>query len=182
MSNPIERVHRVLNTIFRIYLKRDDPEWEAVLPMALLAYNTKVNSTTGVTPNEAWLGREAKIPLDLILPQPDERFGTVNEQVLITIRRFNLMYEHMRKNAGARIRRNTSLYSGKNNPFNCGDWIWYFSSRQVVGKSKKLTNNWIGPMTVQEVISPVLVQLGPALFEGRSFVAHITRCRVYTSP
>ena len=37
-------------------------------------------------------------------------------------------------------------------------------------------------MTVQEVISPVLVQLGPALFEGRSFVAHITRCRVYTSP
>ena len=37
-------------------------------------------------------------------------------------------------------------------------------------------------MTVQEVISPVLVQLGPALFVRHSFVAHITRCRVYTSP
>ena len=38
--------------------------------MACFAYNTKVNQTTGVSPFEAWMGRKAKMPIDLIIPHP----------------------------------------------------------------------------------------------------------------
>ena len=59
-SNSVERWHRTLNAILRTHLDREDPGWPRVLPMAVLAYNTKVNSTTGVTPQLAWTGREEK--------------------------------------------------------------------------------------------------------------------------
>ena len=37
-------------------------------------------------------------------------------------------------------------------------------------------------MIVKEKIAPVLIKITLALFVGRSIVAHITRCRLYTTP
>ena len=40
----------------------------------------------------------------------------------------------------------------------------------------------MGPYTVLRELNQVLVEIKPALFEGRSIVAHITRLRLYTTP
>ena len=60
--------------------------------MALLAYNSKVNTATGVSPMLAWTSREAELPIDLILPQSEESYSNLNEQVLITGKRFQLTF------------------------------------------------------------------------------------------
>ena len=180
-SNTVERFHRTLNTLFRLYLERDDPEWFHVLPMAVLAYNSKVNTATGVTPMEAWTGREATLPIDLVLPQPERPDLNENEQAETTMRRFRLLYEHMRKQQGAQIRRNAAAYSGKKSIFSEGDWVWYFSTRKGQ-KPTKMTNQWVGPYMILRELNAVLVEITPALFTGRSLVAHITRLRLYTTP
>ena len=180
-SNSVERFHRTLNALFRVYLDREDPEWVHCLPMAILAYNSKVCSATGVTPMEAWTGREAKLPIDLVLPQPESTNPLENEQCQVTMKRFHTLYQYMRKQQGAQIRRNAAAYTGQENIYNPGDWVWYFSTRKT-GKPDKIQNSWIGPFEVIKGLNQVLVEIHPALFTGRSIVAHITRLRLYTTP
>ena len=54
--NIVERFHQSLNQIMRIYMSREDKEWEEFVSIVALAYNTKVNAATGVTPFKAWMG------------------------------------------------------------------------------------------------------------------------------
>ena len=180
-SNSVERFHRTLNQLFRIYLSRDDPEWYHVLPMCVLAYNSKVNSATGVTPMEAWTGREATLPIDLVLPQPERSDQNENEQAEVTLRRFKILYDYMRRQQGAQIRRNAAAYTGRSSIYTEGDWVWYFSTRRGE-KPSKITNQWVGPYCVKKELNQVLVEITPALFTGRNIVAHITRLRLYTTP
>ena len=60
---------------------REDPNWITYLPALTLACNTKEHSATGVTPSLAFLGRELRLPVDLLLglTHPDNR--TVTEHV-----------------------------------------------------------------------------------------------------
>ena len=69
----LERFHRTLNSILRVMLNREDTEWVRFLPAATLAYNTKEHSATGVTPFSGMFGRQCKLPIDLIIPTPDEK-------------------------------------------------------------------------------------------------------------
>ena len=43
-----------------------------------LAYNTKVHSTTKITPFMAMFRREAKLPIDLILPYQRKMLNYIN--------------------------------------------------------------------------------------------------------
>ena len=61
-------------------MDRDDKEWSRYLPAMVMAYNTKVNASTGMTPYYATFGREARLPVDLILPTPGEEPQTLNDQ------------------------------------------------------------------------------------------------------
>ena len=130
---------------------------------------------------EAWTGREATLPIDLVLPQPERPDQNENEQAEVTRRRFRLLYEYMRKQQGAQIRRNATAYTGRGSIYTCGDWVWYFSTRSGT-KPKKIVNQWVGPYVVKQELNAVLVEITPALFTGRSLVAHITRLRLYTTP
>ena len=181
-SNPVERFHRTLNQIMRIFLQREDPGWYRYLPMACLAFNTKVNMTTGVTPFEGHMGRNCRLPIDLILPQPQKRYETVQESVQDTIDRFHEMYQFMRRNQEATFQRNARLYTGKEHKFKNGDTVWYFCTRRVPGKPLKITDQWIGPYRVVGQPAPVLLRLKPADYEGEEVVVHVTRVRHYTGP
>ena len=181
-SNPVERFHRTLNQIMRVFLHREDPGWYKYLPMACLAYNTKVSKTTGVTPFEAWMGRPCRLPIDLILPQPQRRYETVQESVQATIDRFHEMYRFMRNSQEATFQRNAKLYTGKTYAFKQGDIVWYFCTRRVPGKPTKITDQWVGPYKVVGQPAPVLLQLKPADYEGEEVVVHVTRVRTYYGP
>ena len=45
-----------------------------------------------------------------------------------------------------------------------------------------MVNQWVGPYNVLRELNAVLVEITPALFSGRSLVAHVTRLRLYTTP
>ena len=87
-----------MNMMMRTFLEREDREWSKYVPAMVMAYNTKVNSATGVTPFFATFGREARLPVDLVLPTPDEDERTINDHVAVTLKRFNRIYAYMRAN------------------------------------------------------------------------------------
>ena len=113
--------------------------------MATFAFNTKVNSSTGVTPFEAWMGRPAKLPIDLVIPTPDQQWVNTDAYIQETLMRFREMYAFMQKHTEATFRRNARLYAGKTNVYQVDDLIWVFSKRKVPGKPNKITDGWTGP-------------------------------------
>ena len=126
-SNVIERFHRTLNQILRLYMDRNDPKWERVIKMAVLAYNTKASSATGITPYEAWMGRRARLPIDLVLPVPGYQYENEHEYITDTLRRFHLIYRYVRAKSEASIHRNASPYSGATTHYQVGDLVWVYT-------------------------------------------------------
>ena len=176
-SNLVERFHRVMNAIMRCYMDRGDRNWESYIPMCCFAYNTKINSTTGVTPFEAFLGRPAKLPIDLVIPAPQKVYGDENEFIKETERRFQTMYAYMKERSEAGFRRTAKLYSGNPDHFQEGDLCWVFTKRKVEGKPQKITDAWLGPYRVLGKPAACLLKVEPADVDGRSFVVHMSRVR-----
>ena len=174
-SNLIERFHRTLNMIMRTHLAREDAGWARFLPMATFAFNTKVNSTTGMTPFEAWMGRPAKLPIDLVIPTPDHKWANVDAYIQETLVRFQEMYAFMRKHTEATFQRNARLYTGNANNFQIDDLVWVFSKRKIPGKPNKITDGWTGPYRVVSKPAEVLLEVTPAGVEGRAVTVHAAR-------
>ena len=121
-------------------------------------YSGKVNVSTGVTPSLAFLGREAKLPIDLILQTPEVTFPTQSHCVSELLSRYQKVYNYTQKVQGGVIRQNANLYSGLAK-FKPGDLVWYFSVRPPApvkneqSKHAKHTNPWIGPWVVETKVS-----------------------------
>ena len=178
-SNLVERFHRTLNQILRIYMTREEKSWDRYVDTAAFAYNTKINESTSTTPFEAFMGRPAKLPIDLVLPTPQQRYENEAAYVQDTMHRFERMYEHMRRHTEARFRRNARGYTGNLEDYKPGDLVWCFTQRKIPGKPGKITDSWIGPYEVLEQLSAVLLSLKPAATAGKAIVVHRTRVRRY---
>ena len=172
-SNPVERLHRTLNQSMRVFMQRGDINWPHYVPGFLMAYNSKVNSATQVTPHMAFYGREVRLPVDLVLPPPEKQ--GVNEHVAAMLKRMQYMYDYVRQNNEAIIRRNASGYSAEKFNFKVGDKVLYLSPRKVAGKPAKLVDAWIGPYTVVKKITDVLYRIKPTDYEGPSIAVHGAR-------
>ena len=179
-SNAVERFHRTLNQMLRIYLDRDSVEWEPHLPTALFAYNTKVHSATGVSPYFALLGREPRMPIDLLVRLPEEGELPLADFSKDLKKRFRVMAEYIRRNNEGVISRNSHQYEGTAHDWKVGDLVWYFLPRKLPGKPAKLTNQWTGPFKVTTVVAGVLVKIKPANSEGDERIVHVTRLKPYT--
>ena len=177
-SNQVERVHRTLNVFLRMSLETEDKNWDRNLPFFTLAYNSKRHSSTGVTPNLAFLGREANLPVDLMVKPPDEK-QDVHQNIRNMLDRIRKMFKHIQSTGDAVVRRNASQYSGRKNPYQTEDLVWYLVPRRVPGKPAKICNSWMGPFRVVKRVSEVLLEITPAGFTGKKYTVHISRIREY---
>ena len=172
-SNGVERMHRTLNQLMRLHLDREDIGWTRVLPAAMMAYNSKVHSSTNVTPFFAMYGREMRLPIDIVIPPPEKQGMTSHVDSMLN--RFQQIYKYMRAHMQAQIRRNASGYMGKIREYKVGDKVWYLCPRQVPGKPTKLTDVWLGPYKIVKKISDVVYKITPAIYQGPSVTVHEQR-------
>ena len=178
-SSLAERFNRTLNAMMRSLLDREDTVWDNYLPAIALAYNSKVCETTGVTPFLAFLGREARLPLDLYVKLPQE--NDENEDLLIRdmIERYRTIHEYVLQKQETTFRRNSRLYMGKLT-FKEKELCWYLHHKKIAGKTPKHSNAWIGPMMIYEKISDVIYKIKPALnLQHKGFTVHVGRLKKY---
>ena len=178
-NGKLERFHRDLGAFMRTTLVREDPGWVMYLPALVLAHNSKQHSSTGLTPMLAFLGREARLPLDLIIELPRNEPPDLPGQVRMMLDRYRKVYKYVRAKGDAVIRRNSQQYAGKKLTFQPGALCWYLSPRKVEGKSLKITNRWVGPVEVVEQRAEVLVAIRNPSSPKRVVVVHTGRLRPY---
>ena len=75
-NSVVERFHRTLNSMLAKSVSESQRDWDERLPLVLAVYRASLHSSTGFTPNRLFLGREVRLPIDLVMGLPVEEFSS----------------------------------------------------------------------------------------------------------
>jgi len=159
-NGTVERFHRTLNTVLGKLVSSNQRDWDERLPYVLAAYRATVHSSTGFTPNRLFLGRENRLPVDLLMSLPvsevngDKRVGGYAEkQQRLAEETFQLVRQNVCRNA----QRRKSAYDAKvrETTYEVGDSVRYYYPRKYTRKTPKWQRCYIGPYRVTRVLPPV---------------------------
>ena len=111
-------------------IKESQRDWDDRLPLVMAAYRASPHSATGYSPNRLFLGRETRMPLDLVMGVPMEE---VNHQLNIDAfvqkakEDAETCYELAREELKIAAERRKKAYDlrVRKADFQVGDWVWY---------------------------------------------------------
>ena len=160
----VERMNRTLGPMLRAYTNEHQDDWDEYLPFCALAYNSSCHSSTSYSPNYLMFGRDFRVPLELVLPVPDEELSMrLNEDsVDHFVRKLQLAlqtaYSVAREKLQASFEMQKHYYDRKVVPkqFKVGQAVWLYNPRRRKGRSPKLDIPWEGPFAVVKVFNQVL--------------------------
>jgi len=148
-NGAVERFHRTLNSMLGKVVSESQRDWDDKLPAVLAAYRASPHESTGFTPNRLFLGREVRMPLDLLLDLPeDERTESLSVNDFVrhmqerTADAYALAREHLR--VAAERRKASYDMKAKEVDFQIGDWVWYWYPRKYTSKSTKWQRSYTG--------------------------------------
>jgi hypothetical protein len=179
----VERFHRTLNTMLGKVVSDSQRDWDERLPLVLAAYRTTPHSTTGFSPTRLFLGRDMRMPLDLVMgltTEVDPNILTVDDYVAQTKERADRCYDIARKHLRAAAERRKASYDMKlkSTEFKVGDWVWYWYPRRYQRKSAKWQRSYTGPYMIVRVIEPVNYVLQKSA-RFKPFVVHADKLKKY---
>ena len=138
----VEQFHRTLNSMLGKVVNETQRDWDERLPLVLAAYRASTHSSTGFTPNRLFLGREVRMPLDLVMGVSEEESETVrsaDDFIRETRERAEDCYEVAREHLRIAAERRKKSYDirVRKTEFAVGDWVWYWYPRRYQKKSPK---------------------------------------------
>ena len=146
----VERANRTLIQLLRAHCHDDPAGWDSSISMALLSYRSAVHSSTGFTPSRMLLGRELRLPADLVFGSPEPR----SESTSNYIKSLDTTLQSVHRTA--RVRDNAShchqkdLYDRRvrGTPYKVGDLVWLLDTVIGAGEHRKFRLPWTGPFKV----------------------------------
>lgn len=138
-----ERLNRTLKNMLSKLVNGNQDNWDSLIPQTLLAYRTATQSSTGVTPYRMMFGREARLPVDVMVDSepPNEKRQSYNEYVEMQKSKLQQAFEIARQNTRVATRRYRDYYDANTteNSFQVGDRVWRISQVTKKSKSSKLS-------------------------------------------
>ena len=140
----------------------DQSNWDELVPLVCLYYRATVHAATGVTPALLMLGRELRLPVDLVFPpMPTIYHDSHHAHVTQLEQRLSLASEYARQHlrvtwdnmkSAAHVSRNIR-------PLDVNRPVLVFNPSLPKGMSPKLAKFWKGPFPIAEMISPYLYRI-----------------------
>ena len=156
-----------LFTMLRLYVDRDQSDWDEWLPLCNMAYNGSVHSSSGYSPFFMMYGRDLRLPVEMVLPSPD--FQTESRQGENSadqfVRKLTNVFHHVYGLVRINLQVATNLQKrqydkkGVAREFKVGQGVWLYNPRRRVGRTPKLDVPWEGPFAVVSIIGNVLCQI-----------------------
>eukprot|EP00731_Ephydatia_muelleri_P011498 Em0006g392a len=183
----VERFNRTLLNLLSLSVSENERDWDVKLPVLLFAYRTSVHETTGVTPFSMMLGREARLPEDLIygLPvggAPVPQGG--REYVEHLKKAMQNAYKSIRDEAWKEMQHQKNVYDERQNERQCyqkGDFVWLHCPAVPRGHSPKFHRPWHGPYEVEEKLGDVVYRIRKNR-QAKQLTVHFNRLKPYTQP
>ena len=68
----VERFNRTLGGMLRQFVNSQQDDWDELLPLCAMAYNSSMHTSTAYSPNFLIFGRNFRVPLEFVLPAPED--------------------------------------------------------------------------------------------------------------
>ena len=159
-----ERFNKTLVRMIKAYLKGQQEEWDRFLGCLAGAYRATMNESTGYSPNLLMLGREVRMPAQLMFASPrDDETTSYCDYVQKLKDRLEKAHEIAREHLGKNARRQKEQYDAKCllNSYSAGDLVWYASGAVDLQITPKLRRSYMGPVVVLKKINDLnyLIQI-----------------------
>ena len=178
----VERCNRTLKDMLSKVVDENQNDWDTWIPHVLLAYPTAVHASTGVTPHRLMFGREARIPVDLLVERKENEdvssSGTTS-YATSSKEKFHEAHELARSKTRQATRRYKDYYDSKSSgtPYKVGDKVWLFNPSMRSNLSKKLGRPWQGPYTVVKALSDTVFRIQREGRGRKRVVVHFNRLK-----
>ena len=153
-----ERFNRTLLKMIRAYLAEEQDEWDLHLGCLAGAYRCTPNESTKLTPNLMSLGREIRLPADVIYC-PNSLPGSISycDHVQNIKDKMLLAHEIARRHLRENAKRSKEIYDTKAVlvSYKPGDLVWCRHEIRKPGIAPKLEKRYNGPFVVTAKRSPV---------------------------
>jgi transposase InsO family protein len=177
-----ERFNRTLLRMIKAFLKGQQTDWDLHLGCLAAAYRATPSATTGLTPNVIMLGREVRLPAELVYNcSSAENLTSYGDYVDILRERMKRAHEVTREHTKTAVQRQKDSYDTRlaYTSYRPGDIVWYLNETRVVEISPKLQDLYRGPCVVTRKLNNVNfeIQLDS---QGRRRVVHHNKLKIYT--
>ncbi|KAK3093372.1 hypothetical protein FSP39_014695 [Pinctada imbricata] len=152
-----ERFNRTLIAMIKCFIKDDHDDWDQHLASITAAYRASVHDTTGLSPNLMMLGRELRMPIDLVLGTENGNQTNSGEFVLNLRDKLKRAYDLARSHTNSVAMRQKEQYdfNGNHINFKVGDKVWYLQERT----DGKFACCYTGPYTITKKLSDLTYQI-----------------------
>ncbi len=175
----VERFNRTLLAQLSKFVDHNQRDWDRHVPMLLMAYRSAEHDSTKCSPARLMIGRDLRLPIDLLYSRPEEEQHTSQyaEALQERMERVNAFARaHLRMSSNKMKR----YYDARitETRYERGEPVWLHNPQRRKGVSPKLQRSWEGPYTVLKRINDLVyrVQLGP---RTRPKVVHHNRLWTY---
>ena len=146
-NGKVERFNKTLVRMIRAYLKGQQREWDLHLGCLAAAYRATPHETTGLTPNLLMLGREARLPAEIMFGNTSREGPITSYGEYVESLRNKMDHAHVvaRQHLKSAAKRQSTHYDGKTmlNKYRPGDYVWYLHERRKIGECPKLLVKFI---------------------------------------
>ena len=180
----VERFNKTILRMIKAYLRVEQTNWDLNLGCLAAAYRSTPQESTGLTPNMLMLGREVRLPVEIMLGsltsdmEPITRYGDYVESL-----RFKLKHAHdvCRKHLERSAYKQKTNYDVKQNLviYQPGDQVWVLKESRKEHISPKLQAAFEGPYVVAEKLSKLDYRVYKDKDGRRSVVLHHDKLKPY---
>ena len=179
-----ERYNKTLVRMIKAYLGGEQGDWDLHLGCLAGAYRATPHESTSLTPNLLTMGREVRLPAELIFGSSTTMDGveitSYGDYVDMLRSRMQHAHEIARKHIGSAVKRNKQIYDSKVslNKYEVGDLAWCLMETRKVGVAPKLEKAYDGPFLVTRKISETnfKIQLDS---QGKEKLVHHNKLKPY---
>jgi hypothetical protein len=147
----VERFNRTLESMLSMFVASNQKDWDVYLPLVGMAYRSTKHSSTEISPNMIMLGREIKMPVDIMygLPEEDD-YQDITEYVALMRKKLERVFQVSREKLHKASEYQKKMHDRRLHEqiFNKDDQVWLFTPLRTKGLSPKLQKHWDGPYKI----------------------------------
>lgn len=147
----VERFNRTLEAQLSKFVSNHQRDWDQHVPLLMMAYRTAVHDTSGNTPAKLMLGRDLRLPVDLLTGRPDnEPLSEATDYAIDLQEKLERVHDFARNNLKLKSDKMKEYYdaSSQDETLNEGDPVWLYNPARKKGLSPKLMRPWQGPYII----------------------------------
>ena len=179
-----ERFNKTLVRMIKAYLKGQDREWDRNLGCLATAYRSSQHESTGVSPNLLMLGREVRIPAEIMFGSGTSHVGetvtSYSEYVDLLKTRMQQAHELTRTHLGTVAAKEKKTHDFKVNlkQYHQGDLVWLRTDKDQLHIAPKLRCAYQGSYLVLHRVNDLnyVIQFNAA---GKRQLVHHDRLKPY---